>query len=170
MGRAGVHRRRHDRLVAVEAAGRGDWLRALLALGGLAVLAGVMFVGWSALLVRRTTASRTGRKPRRLLTATGPRDAAAAKELRSWTRDLLYGHRAVFAISYGLFFCLMPLAVGWKGMLPWAGPAALVMAGSMSSNLYGSDGTALWTTLTDDMGPARGRVGDGGADGTGCVN
>jgi ABC-2 type transport system permease protein len=134
-------------LVAVEAAGRGDWLWALLALAGLAVLAVVMFVGWSALLVRRTTATRAGRKPRRLLTATGPRDAAAAKELRSWTRDLLYGHRAVFAISYGLFFCLMPLAVGWKGMLPWAGPAALVMAGSMSSNLYGSDGTALWTTL-----------------------
>ena len=53
----------------------------------------------------------------------------------------------MFAISYGLFFCLMPLAIGWKGMLPWAGPAALVMAGSMSSNLYGSDGTALWTTL-----------------------
>jgi ABC-2 type transport system permease protein len=134
-------------LVAVEAAGRGDWLRALLALVALGLLAVVMFVGWSALLVRRTTASRTGRKPRRLLTATGPRDAAAAKELRSWTRDLLYGHRAVFAISYGLFFCLMPLAIGWKGMLPWAGPAALVMAGSMSANLYGSDGTALWTTL-----------------------
>ncbi len=32
-------------------------------------------------------------------------------------------------------------------MLPWAGPAAVVMAGSMFSNLYGSDGTALWTTL-----------------------
>ncbi|GAB2680878.1 hypothetical protein [Kribbella swartbergensis] len=134
-------------LVAVEAAGRGDWLRVVLALAGLAVLGVVMFVGWSALLVRRTTATRAGRKPRRLLTGTGPGDAAAAKELRSWTRDLLYGHRAVFAISYGLFFCLMPLAVGWKGMLPWAGPAALVMAGSMSSNLYGSDGTALWTTL-----------------------
>jgi ABC-2 type transport system permease protein len=134
-------------LVAVEAAGRGDWLRVVVALAGFAVLAVVMFVGWSALLVRRTTATRAGRKPRRLLTGTGPGDAAAAKELRSWTRDLLYGHRAVFAISYGLFFCLMPLAVGWKGMLPWAGPAALVMAGSMSSNLYGSDGTALWTTL-----------------------
>jgi ABC-2 type transport system permease protein len=53
----------------------------------------------------------------------------------------------VFAISYGLFFCLMPLAVGWKAMLPWAGAAAVIMAGAMSSNLYGSDGTALWTTL-----------------------
>ncbi|WP_433164063.1 hypothetical protein [Kribbella sp. CA-247076] len=134
-------------LVAVDAAGSGDWLQVLLALAGLALLAVVMFAAWSALLVRRTTASRTGRKPRRLLTGSGPRDAAAAKELRSWTRDLLYAHRAVFAICYGLFFCLMPLAVGWDGMLPWAGPAALIMAGSMSANLYGSDGTALWTTL-----------------------
>ncbi|TDD14314.1 hypothetical protein E1218_33220 [Kribbella turkmenica] len=134
-------------LVAVDAAGGGDWLRVLLAVAGLAVLAVVMFAAWSTLLVRRTTASRTGRKPRRLLTGSGPRDAAAAKEVRSWTRDLLYAHRAVFAVCYGLFFCLMPLAVGWDGMLPWAGPAALVMAGSMSANLYGSDGTALWTTL-----------------------
>jgi len=134
-------------LVAVEAAGRGDWLRALGALVGLVLFAAVMFAVWSALLVRRTTATRIGRKPRRPLSATGPGSAAGAKELRSWTRDLLYGHRAVFAISYGLFFCLMPLAIGWAAMLPWAGPAAVVMAGSMSSNLYGSDGTALWTTL-----------------------
>lgn len=134
-------------LVAVEAAGRNDWLETLTALAGLVLLGALMLVAWSALLVRRTTATRTGTKPRRLLTATNPSGAAAAKELRSWTRDLLYGHRAVFAISYGLFFCLMPLAVGWKGMLPWAGPAAVVMAGSMSANLYGSDGTALWATL-----------------------
>ena len=134
-------------LVAVEAAGRNDWPRALVALAGLLLLGTVMLVAWSALLVRRTTSSRAGSKPRRLLSATNARDAAAAKEVRSWTRDLLYGHRAVFAISYGLFFCLMPLAIGWKAMLPWAGPAAVVMAGSMSSNLYGSDGTALWTTL-----------------------
>jgi ABC-2 type transport system permease protein len=134
-------------LAAVEAAGRNDWPRVLLALAGLLSLGSVMLVAWSALLVRRTTGSRSGSKPRRLLRGTNPGDAAAAKEVRSWTRDLLYGHRAVFAISYGLFFCLMPLAIGWKGMLPWAGPAAVVMAGSMSSNLYGSDGTALWTTL-----------------------
>ena len=134
-------------LVAVEAAGRGDWLEVLAALAGLAVLAVLMLLAWSALLVRRTTVTRAGRKPRRLLTARTPEGAAAAKELRSWTRDLLYGHRAVFAVAYGLFFCMMPLAIGMKSMLPWAGPAAVVMAGSMAANLYGSDGTAFWTTL-----------------------
>ncbi|GAA2833984.1 hypothetical protein [Kribbella solani] len=132
---------------AVEAAGRGDWLQLLAALAGLAVLALVMLLVWSALLVRRTTANRAGRTPRRQLTASTAEGAAAAKELRSWTRDLLYGHRAVFAIAYGLFFCLMPLAIGLKSMLPWAGPAAVIMAGSMSCNLYGADGTALWTTV-----------------------
>jgi ABC-2 type transport system permease protein len=134
-------------LVAVEAAGRGDWLKVLAALAGLAALAVVMLLAWSALLVRRTTVTRAGRKPRRLLAARTPEGAAAAKELRSWTRDLLYGHRAVFAVAYGLFFCMMPLAIGMKSMLPWAGPAAVVMAGSMSANLYGADGTAFWTTL-----------------------
>ncbi|GAB2560525.1 hypothetical protein [Kribbella endophytica] len=134
-------------LVAVEAAGRGDWLRVLLALAGLLLLAAVMFVAWSALLVRRTTATRSGVQPRRPLTASDARGAAAGKELRSWTRDLLYGHRAVFAIAYGVFFCLMPIAVGWKGMLPWAGAAAVVMGGAMFSNLYGADGTAYWSTL-----------------------
>jgi ABC-2 type transport system permease protein len=53
----------------------------------------------------------------------------------------------VFAIAYGLFFCMMPLAIGLKTMLPWAGPAAVVMAGSMAANLYGADDTAYWTTL-----------------------
>lgn len=134
-------------LVAVEAAGRGDWLQVVGLLLALVVIAAVMLIAWSALLVRRTTASRTGGTIRRPLTARTAQGAAGAKELRSWTRDLLYGHRAVFAISYGLFFCLMPLAVQWKGMLPWAGPAAVIMAGAMSANLYGSDGTALWTTL-----------------------
>ena len=45
-------------LAAVEAAGRDDWLQVVLALVGLVVLNGLMFVAWSALLVRRTTATR----------------------------------------------------------------------------------------------------------------
>ncbi|TWD80660.1 ABC-2 type transport system permease protein [Kribbella amoyensis] len=134
-------------LVAVESAGRGDWLHSLACLAGLVVLAGAMFTGWSALLVRRTTATRSGVRPRRLLTASSASGAAGAKEVRSWTRDLLYGHRAVFAIAYGLFFCMMPLAVGWNAMLPWAGAAAVIMGGSMFANLYGADGTAYWSTL-----------------------
>ncbi|MFF0266136.1 hypothetical protein [Kribbella sp. NPDC004536] len=132
---------------AVQAAGRGDWLQVVGLLLALVVLAVVMLFAWSALLVRRTTAARAGGRPRRLLAAKTAQGAAAAKELRSWSRDLLYGYKAVFSIAYGLFFCLMPLAIGMRGMLPWAGPAAVVMAGAMSSNLYGADGTAYWATL-----------------------
>jgi ABC-2 type transport system permease protein len=96
-----------DRTVRLGSGGRGGGrtqrlAASLLALAGLLVLGAVMLVAWSALLVRRTTGSRSGSKPRRLLNATNASDAAGAKERRSWTRDLLYGHQAVFAISYGL--------------------------------------------------------------------
>jgi ABC-2 type transport system permease protein len=132
---------------AVESAGRGEWWRVLLALAGLAVLSYLMYVAWAALLVRRTTASRSGVRPRYRLAAKTPLGAATGKELRTWSRDLLTGHRLAFAVGYALFFCLMPLAVGWTGMLPWTGPIAVLMAGAISANLYGSDGTALWLTL-----------------------
>lgn len=134
-------------LVAVESAGRGDWWLVLLALAGLAVLSYLMYVAWAALLVRRTTASRGGVRPRWRLNAHTARAAATGKELRTWSRDLLTGHRLAFAFGYGLFFCLMPLAVGWSGMLPWTGPIVVLMAGAISANLYGSDGTAVWLTL-----------------------
>ncbi|MFD0475045.1 hypothetical protein ACFQ0B_47435 [Nonomuraea thailandensis] len=43
-------------------------------------------------------------------------------------------------------------------MLPAAGPIFVVMAASMTSNLYGTDGTALWLTLlTPDGDDVRGR-------------
>lgn len=130
-------------------------MRAVGALLGLGLLSAALFIAWSALLVRRTTADRLGVRPRRRLVATDARGAAAAKELRSWTRDLLYGHRIVFAIAYGLFFCLMPLAIGWSAMAPWAGAVGVVMAGAMFANLYGADGTAFWLTL---MTPGSARV------------
>lgn len=126
----------------------------LLALGGLAGLGGLMFVGWAALLVRRTTADRGGVRPRRPLIAHDAAGAAFGKELRTWSRDLLSQHRIVFSFAYGLFFCLIPLAIGWTAMMPWAGPIALVMAGAMSVNLYAADGTALWLTVTTPGAPA----------------
>lgn len=135
-------------LVAVESAGSRDWVTMLLALVGLAGLCVVMFAGWAALLVRRTTADRGGVRPRRPLVAHDAGGAALGKELRTWSRDLLSQHRIVFAFAYGLFFCLIPLAIGWTALMPWAGPIVLVMAGAMSGNLYAADGTALWLTVT----------------------
>lgn len=135
-------------LDAVEAAGTGEWWRAALAVGGLALLCWAMYGGWAALLVRRTTASRAGVRPRRPLDAHDARTAATGKEVRTWSRDLLAGYRLAFAFGYGLIFCLLPLAVGWTGMVPWAGPVVVLMAGAGAANLYGADGTALWLVLT----------------------
>ncbi len=57
-----------------------------------------------------------------------------------------------------MFFAAAPLVLGWTGMLPWAGPIFIVMAASMTSNLYGLDGTAHWLTLmTPGASDVRGR-------------
>lgn len=142
-------------LVAVESAGRGDWLLAVAALAGLAALAVGLFLGWSELVARRATADRLGVTPKHPLTARSAPAAAVAKELRTWSRDLLQGHRVIFSLTYGLAFCLMPLAIGWAGMAPWAGFAGAVMGGAMAANLYAADGTALWMVL---MVPGAARI------------
>lgn len=142
-------------LVAVESVGRGDWLLAVAALAGLGVLALALFTGWSAMTARRSTADRLGVSPKHPLAAHNGRGAAAAKELRTWSRDVLYGHRVIFSLAYGLAFCLMPLAVGWAAMVPWAGVAGAVMGGAMAANLYAADGTALWMVL---MVPGAARI------------
>ncbi|GGL43545.1 hypothetical protein [Planomonospora parontospora] len=134
-------------LAAVEAAGTGAWGRAGLALGALAALVALLLAAWAALLARRAgsvKASARGRRPMTAATATG---AVVAKELRTWSRDLVRTHQLTFAVAYGVFFAAAPLVLGWTAMLPWAGPIFIVMAAAMSANLYGVDGTALWLTL-----------------------
>ncbi|WP_405139270.1 hypothetical protein OG589_22680 [Sphaerisporangium sp. NBC_01403] len=145
-------------LVAVEAAASADWVRAAGALGGMAVLIALLLAAWAALLTRRagsTRAATRGRRPMRATTASG---AVLAKELRTWSRDLVRTHQLTFALAYGVFFAAVPLLMGWTGMLPWAGPIFVVMAAAMSANLYGTDGTALWLTLmTPGASDVRGR-------------
>ena len=145
-------------LVAVEAAASADWLRASAALGGMAVLIALLLAAWAALLTRRAGATRAatrGRRPMRATTASG---AVLAKELRTWSRDLVRTHQLTFAFAYGVAFAAVPLLMGWNGMLPWAGPIFVLMAAAMSANLYGSDGTALWLTLmTPGASDVRGR-------------
>ncbi|MEV4294722.1 hypothetical protein [Microbispora rosea] len=133
---------------------RGDWW----ALAALAVLAALLLGAWAALLTRRTGAARPsarGRRPMRAATANG---AIVAKELRTWSRDLVRNHQLTFALSYGVCFAASPLVLGWDGMLPYAGPIFIVMAAAMTSNLYGTDGTVLWLTLmTPGASDVRGR-------------
>lgn len=138
-------------LTAVQAAGRGDWALAAGALAGLAVLGGLSLAGWTVLLDRRLTVRRASGRPAagagRAGWAGGPVTAVAAKELRTWSRDLLRFHYLCFALCYALVFCTLPLAIGYPGFLPWAGLLYAVWAAAMSANLYGEDGTSLWGTL-----------------------
>ncbi|MFI6481606.1 hypothetical protein ACIBH1_27005 [Nonomuraea sp. NPDC050663] len=124
----------------------------------LAVLDLVLLGAWAALLSRRAGAPRTSGRPRRAVTAHGALGGVFAKELRTWTRDLVRNYQVIFSLSFGVCFGASPLLLGWDGMLPYAGPIFVVMAASLTSNLYGSDGTALWLTLlTPRASDVRGR-------------
>ncbi|GAB2825662.1 transporter [Actinocorallia aurea] len=130
----------------------------VLPLLGLALLDVLLLTAWAGLLSVGTGRPRKMGRPRRPLKATTPTGAVIAKELRTWTRDLARTYHLVFALSFGVCFGACPLLIGWDGMLPYAGPLFVVMAASLTSNLYGTDGTALWlTVMTPGSGDVRGR-------------
>ena len=134
-------------VVAIEALAVPTPFEAGLALVGMLMLIMVAVAAWVWLLGRRTVRNAFRVRPRRLLRGHDSGSAARAKELRSVLRDPLQINRLVFALSYGLSFCLMPVALGWTGMVPWAAPVFVVMAASAMANLYGSDGTVLWQLI-----------------------
>jgi ABC-2 type transport system permease protein len=155
-------------LVAVDAASRSHWLLAIGVLSGQAALIGLLLVGWSALLVRRTT-KKTARPSksgmvvlfRHRLLATTAVGAVIGKELRNWLRDPMRMHYLYFSLLYALLFCLLPLAVGILIFLPWTAALFIVMA-AMITNFYGTDGSALWLTLVTpgaERSDVRGRQG-----------
>ncbi|MFI6325863.1 hypothetical protein ACIBG8_50685 [Nonomuraea sp. NPDC050556] len=136
-------------LLAVESS---PWM-----LVAMALAIGLLLAAWAALLTLRAgsvKASARGRRPMRATTAQG---AVVAKELRTWSRDLVRTHQLTFALAYGIFFAGAPLVLGWYGMLPWAAPIFVVMAAAMTANLYGGDGTALWLLIMASATDVRGR-------------
>nr|BFE63927.1 transporter [Dactylosporangium thailandense] len=122
---------------------RGQWW----ALAALAALVLLLLGLWAALLGRRAGRPRVSGRARRPIAASTAAGAVVAKELRTWSRDLVRNHQLAFSLAYGLWFAASPLVIGWNGMLPYAGPIFIVMAAGMASNLYGTDGTALWLTM-----------------------
>lgn len=145
-------------LTAITAAGRGDWALVAAALGGLVALILAALGVWARLLVRRTTtrphqwAPRGGGRDGALLdrlAARGVTGVVAAKELRTWSRDLMRIHLFCYSVFFGVLYTLVPLIIDWRGMLPWAGVIVVVMAAGTSANLFGLDGTALWLGLVD---------------------
>ncbi|MFG1694384.1 hypothetical protein [Nonomuraea sp. NPDC049309] len=117
------------------------------ALAALAALLVLLLAVWAALLGERSGATRRSGRARRPMTAATADGAVVAKELRTWSRDLVRNHQLTFALAYAVCFTASPLLLGWNGMLPYTGPIFIVMAAAMTANVYGVDGTALWLTL-----------------------
>ncbi|MEV0155480.1 hypothetical protein AB0H57_17300 [Micromonospora sp. NPDC050686] len=135
-------------VVAVEAAGRGDWPLVLASLAGLAAVIAVALALWGLLLRRpaaptviRGTSSRSSWRPSSRLAA------VAGKERRTWSRDLVRIHFLVFALVYALTYTLLPLLINVTDFLPMTGVFLVIMAVGCSAHLHSSDGTGLWQTL-----------------------
>ncbi|MFI2713932.1 hypothetical protein ACH495_27805 [Micromonospora sp. NPDC018662] len=140
-------------VVAVDAAGRGDWPLALAAPAGLVVLCVLLLLVWSVELgnprrARATIRGSAGRAPVSGGPLGGTTGAVVRKELRTWWRDPLRTTTAVVPIVWALGTVLLPLTFDTRLLLPWAGPALALFAITSAGNLYSQDGTALWQTLT----------------------
>ena len=140
-------------VVAVDAAGRGDWLLALAAPAGLAGLCGLLLFIWSVELgnprrARVTIRGSADRAPTAGGLFAGATGAVVRKELRTWWRDPLRTTTATVPLVWALCTVLLPLTFDARLLLPWAGPALALFAITSACNLYSQDGTALWQTLT----------------------
>lgn len=141
-------------LLAVEAAGRGDWLWAIGPLVALAVLVLALFAAWSALLgpqrlarpvVRGSSAEQAVRRPRLFRSDVG---TICRKELRTWWRDPMRTQSIVLGPAFAVITAVFPLIFDFTAAFPFVGAAGALMAAATCANLYGQDGTALWLTLT----------------------
>lgn len=140
-------------VVAVDAAGRGDWLTAIAAPSALALLCLLLLLIWSVELgkprrARVTIRGSAGRAPVAGGLLSGATGAIVRKELRTWWRDPLRITTAAVPVVWALGTVLLPLTFGARLLLPWAGPALALFAITSAGNLYSQDGTALWQTLT----------------------
>ena len=149
-------------VVAVEAATRSDWILVVGAVGGLAILVVALVGAWGALLDRRLTGGgiratsgarrrdRHGegrRSPGAQLFQGDPTGALLEREIRSWQRDPRRGVAIRAAAWSAVILAILPAAFGSTVLLPFAGLTFVLMAGVLTANLYGMDGTAIWLTL-----------------------
>jgi ABC-2 type transport system permease protein len=139
-------------VVAVESAHNGQWWRVVSLLVAMVALIGLLLLGWSRTLGSFRHGRATIRGSNHAPVATGPllagRTAAVVgKELRTWWRDPARTQMLTIVLGWALGTALLPLALGWNGVLPWAGPGMALMAATVACNLYAADGTALWLTL-----------------------
>jgi hypothetical protein len=138
-------------VVAVESTHNGQWWVVGL-LAAMVALIGLLLVGWSRTLGSFRHGRATIRGSSHAPVATRPllagrTVAVVGKELRTWWRDPARTRVLAIVVGWALGTALLPLTLGWNGMLPWAGPGMALMAATVACNLYAADGTALWLTL-----------------------
>jgi len=134
-------------VVAIEAAGRGDWALVVAAVAGLVALIAAALAGW-ALLLHRPVPQTVIRGARwRGWRPPTPLAAVLGKELRTWRRDMIRIHFLSFSLVYALTYTLLPLLINVTDYLPMTGVFFAVLAVGSSAHLHSSDGTALWQTL-----------------------
>ncbi|GAA2552942.1 hypothetical protein GCM10010435_24100 [Winogradskya consettensis] len=139
-------------LAAVEAAGRGDWLRVAACLAGYVVLGLLLLAAWMRSLAtpRRARALIRGSRdvgPAARGVFAGPVGAVARKELYTWWRDPLRIQSIAVAVCWAVFTAVLPVTFGTTVALPWTAPGIALMAAVTASNSYAQDGTALWMSL-----------------------
>jgi ABC-2 type transport system permease protein len=145
-------------VVAVEAAGLGDWRLALAGIFGQVVVVGLLAWAWSAIVARRLELSsgggtrvalpggRLGRIEKRLVPAT-PLGSVIGRELRAWMRHPRRTLELRVALWCGVLLAILPGLLGTTILWPWAGAIVVVIAGVGLANVYGMDGSAFWLTL-----------------------
>lgn len=144
-------------LAAIDGARAGNWMVPILYGLGYVLLVGLLLLAWQRLLGHRL--SGTPPKNRQLRKApdiateftsgrSRPVVAVLRKELRTWQRDYTRSGFLYYALFYSLFLCLYPLSVGVLFLLPFVGVLFVLNAAGATANAYGSDGTAIWQTLT----------------------
>ncbi|HZK06246.1 MAG TPA: hypothetical protein VFC82_10460 [Actinomycetaceae bacterium] len=114
------------------------------AVTGLVLLCGLLYLLWTRVVTTARVRSSTVRAPARRQPI---HPGATHKELLGWYRDPLRLQDVTLALAYAVGTCALPLILDFGGLLPFLGVAAVLLGTATSSNLYGTDGTALWMTL-----------------------
>ena len=144
-------------IVAIDAARQSDWKMVVAMFLAFGAFIGGFLLVWAALLARSMSLQPTGQEndshaifnrvglPFRLPAT--PVGAVIGRELRTWMRDPWRALELRIALWTGLFMGGIPLLIGFRNGLPFVGVAIVIMGGTVSANLFGLDGSALWQTL-----------------------
>jgi ABC-2 type transport system permease protein len=147
-------------IVAVDAAGRAEWVVALAALAGQAGLVALLAWAYSAIVANRLElspgASRSSRgllarsplaRLERVVVPPTPLGSVVSRELRNWLRQPRRALELRVALWCGFLLAVLPGFIGSTVLWPWAGAIVVVIAGVGLANVYGIDGTSYWLTL-----------------------